>query len=99
LFPYINVLPSNTFSWTFAVSALFILTLGILLWKTKQRSWTNGSIVNVYSLCAAALCVFALATNAPNPGLTLERILDHAESRFALNAITGMSLCVGIIVN
>ncbi|MFC1693644.1 hypothetical protein ACFL1R_09085 [Candidatus Latescibacterota bacterium] len=96
LFPYLNPIPGWTFSWTF-FGAVFIVGLLILyLWKTTKK--TVGKIDRIYILTAAILFIFGLATTAPHPELTFEAILDHAESRFALIAITGFSLLTGIAV-
>jgi hypothetical protein len=97
VYPYLNVLPGWTFSWTFGVAVIVIITIGIFLWKKPPRKAIR--IPLIYFVCAAALCAFGLATTATSPGLTFERVLDHTESRFALNSIAGLSLMVGIAVN
>ena len=96
-FPYLNVIPGWSFSWSFAATTFVITAIGFYLWRTPWHK--GGRIPRQYLIFAAGLCAFGLATNAPNPGMTLERILDHSESRFALNAIAGLSLLTGIVVD
>ena len=96
-FPYPNVLPDRQFSPAFAAAVCFIAALVIYLWKTTNTPQQKRvRIPIIYILFASALCIFGAATNAPSPGLTFEQILGHAESRFALNSIAGLSILTGI---
>jgi len=94
LFPYRNVMGGSRISVTFIIAAFLIILMTAVLWK----KYTTGikQVNSIIVPAAAFLFVFGLATNAPNPGLTLERILGHAESRFALNAVAGFALLIGV---
>jgi len=97
--PFRNVIEDPSFSLTMALGVLMLAGLGAYLWKTAGTAGNKRrGIPYVYFLCAAALCLFGLATNAPNPGMTFDKIMGHAESRFALNAVTGLSLLAGLTV-
>ena len=96
-FPYPNVLPARQFSPAFAAAVCFIAALVIYLWKTTNTPQQKRvRIPVIYILFASALCIFGAATNAASPGLTFEQILGHAESRFALNSVAGLSILTGI---
>ncbi|MHB9027538.1 MAG: hypothetical protein ACYC9O_02090, partial [Candidatus Latescibacterota bacterium] len=42
------------------------------------------------------LLALSLATTSPNPGLTLDKVVGHAESRFALIPVTAFALLIGL---
>ncbi|MCD6307999.1 MAG: hypothetical protein J7M24_03275, partial [Candidatus Latescibacteria bacterium] len=88
-----------SFSATTALGLLVLAGLGVYLLKTAGGGGNRKhGIPYVYFLWVAALCLFGLATNAPNPGMTFAKIMGHAESRFALNAVTGLSILTGMTV-
>ena len=97
LFPYLNIFPNWTFSLTFWATSFFIITLIVFMWIIPQKSYRR--VKRIYILSAATLFVFGLLTTAPHGGMNLNNIMGHSESRFALIAITGISLLVGSVVN
>jgi len=96
LFPYGNVVSNPELSPAFFAAAAVVVATVFFLRGVPER---HGGIHGAYVACAAAICVFGLATNAPNPGMTLEMVMGHAESRFALNAIAGLALLAGAAVD
>ena len=97
LFPYLNIFPNWTFSLTFWATSFFIITLIVFMWIIPQKSYRR--VKRIYILSAATLFVFGILTTAPHGGMNLNNIMGHSESRFALIAITGISLLVGSVVN
>ncbi len=95
-FPYANLFPGRTFSWMFGLTALLIFALCLYQWKTPR---TGHRIQYIYTFAAVVLVVLGLSTTAPHHVMSLKQIIGHGESRFALIAITGFSLLVGIAVN
>lgn len=95
LYPYMNVIKNPSITVTFVLAACLLVICGI--YELKHAATASGGVRRLFIVCAAVLCLFGLATNAPNPGMTFERIMGHAESRFALNAIAGMALLVGAL--
>jgi len=97
LFPYGNIVSRPELSPAFFAAAGVVVATAFLL--RKAPAGKHGGIHGAYITCAAAICVFGLATTAPNPGMTLEMIMGHAESRFALNAIAGFAFLAGAAVD
>lgn len=97
LLPYLNIFPNWIFSLNFCVTAFFIVAIFIYMWIFPQRSYRH--VKRIYILSAAALFVFGIATTAPHGGMSLNNIMGHSESRFAIIAITGLSLLIGSVVN
>ncbi len=93
LFPFLNVMPGWSLSVTFLAALLPISAIVIVLRPGKNK--TAIKVHLTFWLTAAALYCAGLATTAPHAGMTLETILRHAESRFALIPIVGLSLLAG----
>ncbi len=95
LFPFGNVMNGAGFSVTVIAASLFVFAAVYLLYKsgnsTSQLVRPGADML----VLALAVAVFGLLTNMPNPGLTADRIMGHAESRFAINAVTGFALAFG----
>ncbi len=98
LYPWRNVIDDPAFTATFTLAILSLAGFGFFLWRTAGGVVPVKRINGVYFMFAGALLAFSLATNAPNPGMTFEKIMGHAESRFALNAITAISILAGLAV-
>jgi len=96
-YPYPNVFPNAGFSLTMLLSAVIVVATGVLLLRNGQIE--TKKVPPVFFLASLLLCLFGLTTNAPNPGMELDRVLGHAESRFALNALTGLALAAGAAVS
>jgi len=96
-FPYLNLFPNWTFSLTFLATSFFIITLIIFMWFNSQRSYRG--VKRIYIFSAATLFVFGLATTAPHSSMDLNNVMGHLESRFALIAISGISLLIGSMLN
>jgi len=98
LYPFPNVLQNPTFSLTVAATALLVIgTLAVVLKSDSTKK--AAPVQSVYIISAILLCLFGLLTNMPNPGLTVDRIMGHAESRFAINAIAGLSLAIAYLLS
>ena len=94
LFPLLNVFPEWSFTFSFLITSLLLLLL--MLFMLTVRTRTHGRIQRIHIITAAALFFFGIATTAPHAGMRFIDIMGHAESRFALIAITGVSLLLGI---
>jgi len=97
LFPYPNLYPNWSFSWQFWAAALVAAALIYFIWITPPARYSP--MKRKYVLTALALLVLGLATTAPNPGLTLEEVVGHAESRFALIPVTALAMLIGLAVS
>jgi len=94
IWPWSNLFPGWIFSARMVAAAIILVAA---VWYSLRRFRISfGSFPGACFVMAAALCVFSLATTAPNPGMTFGRIMGHAESRFALQAIAGLALMAGI---
>jgi len=98
IYHYPNVIPDWRFTWQFAAVAVIAASLAAwaaLGWmepvEKKQRSADRR-----YVLAALALLGLSLLTTAPNPGLDLDEVVGHAESRFALIPVTAAAMLVGL---
>ncbi len=95
VYPYGNVIPGAHLSASFFLAALVIV---ISAWAALKRDIdTSANMPPVFIAAAVLVTVAGLATNAPNAGLSIDRVMGHAESRFALNAVAGIALCAGAV--
>lgn len=93
VYPYGNVIQGAHLSVSFFLAALAIV---ISAWAALKHDIDKSAVIPPVFIAAAVLVTVAgLATNAPNAGLAIDRVMGHAESRFALNAIAGIALCAG----
>jgi hypothetical protein len=97
LFPYPNLLSDWSFSWSFWCASLVIIVLIFLLWYSPQVRY--GIALRKYILTFLALLFVSLATTISNPGLTFEKVLGHAESRFALIPVVALAMIVGLAIS
>jgi len=98
LFPYLNLFPGWSLTPSFWISSLILLVLFIFNRKTvKARKRTT--VQSVHIAAAAGLSVLGFATTSPHAGIGFSDIMGHAESRFAIIAITGIALMAGIAVH
>jgi hypothetical protein len=67
---------------------------GTLLWR-RGRS-THHTSAKPYLIAFLILFSFGIATTIPHPSMTFNMISRHAEARFALIALTGLALSLGI---
>ncbi len=95
LFPFTNIFTGWSLSPFFLLSAISVLVMAGFLVMNPRRSY--GLIRMHYILIATALSVFGIASTAPHAGMLFSDIFGHAESRFTLIAITGLSLLAGSI--
>ncbi|MHB9030824.1 MAG: hypothetical protein ACYC9O_18805, partial [Candidatus Latescibacterota bacterium] len=93
-FPWPNLIDGWSFSWSFWTASALILASGWMLRTPPAR--TSGSVRREYLLTVLALLALSLATTYPNPGLTLDKVVGHAESRFALIPVTAFALLIGL---
>ena len=97
-FPYPNAMPGWSFSWTFWAVCAVMAGLAFLLVSGEQRTQYRR-VRRDYALMLLALLALGVGTTAPHPGLTLDKVLGHAESRFAFVAITALAMLVGLLVS
>lgn len=94
LFPYMNIMPNTSITITLTLAVLALIAMSV--WMIRAGTSQKPSGVKMPLIAAVSAVVFiGLATNAPNPGMTFERILGHAESRFALIPIAGIAILAG----
>ena len=86
-------MPGWSLSVTFIAALLPIAAIVIVLRPGENKTTIKTHMT--FWLTAAALYCAGLATTAPHAGMTLETIMRHAESRFALIPIVGLSLLAG----
>ncbi|HEX3000114.1 MAG TPA: hypothetical protein VHR86_07750, partial [Armatimonadota bacterium] len=98
-FPYPNVMPDWSFSWTFWAACLAIAGLAFLLFRGENARKQYPRVQREHVLMLLALLTLGVGTTAPHPGLTLDKVLGHAESRFAFVAITAFAMLAGILVS
>ena len=99
LFPFMNSMPGWTVSWTLSVAVILLGATVAFMWKSPDVETLHAASLRMntmYTVAALALFIIGLATTAPHAGMTLEQIMGHAESRFALIPITGLALLAGI---
>ncbi|MCE5250484.1 hypothetical protein LLG96_09730 [bacterium] len=96
LFPFLNIMPGWTLSWTFGASAVVLTAAAALLWKTVPEDKHRMPLL--YPVIAFTIFATGLATTAPHVGMTVDQILGHAESRFVLIPIVGLALLSGLFV-
>ena len=96
LFPGLNVFPGWSFSLTFLITSILLMSLFLFLLPVRKKS--NKHVPRIYLVTAAALFSAGLATTTPHSGMSFMDIMRHAESRFALIAITGLSLILGTVL-
>jgi len=94
LFPFLDNMHNGIFSLAFTVPVVIMIVITVVMWKPFTRN--EGRIPLIFPLVAGAVFIIGLATTAPHAGMTLDQILKHAESRFALIPIVGLSLIAGI---
>lgn len=94
LYPWPNVVENWTLSGSFWAAAGLLAVLGGMLWM--RPTITKAPFRREYALAATALLVLGLATTMPNPGMTLQAVTGHAESRFALIPVTAFAILIGI---
>ena len=97
-FPYPNVLADWSFSWTFWAACLVIAGLTVLLVRRDPQK-QYGRVQREYVLMLLSLLLLGVGTTAPHPGLTIDKVLGHAESRFAFVAITAFAMLAGLLVS
>ncbi|MFA6473111.1 MAG: hypothetical protein WCU00_13855 [Candidatus Latescibacterota bacterium] len=97
LFPYLNVIPDWTISWSFWAASLIITGLIFLIWLSPQAKFSR--IQGKYILTLLVLFVLGIATTIANPALTFEKVMGHAESRFALIPVTVIAMLIGLLVS
>ncbi len=97
LYPWPNVVRGWVLSWPFWASTGVLLALGGLLWARPPRG--RGVFRGKYALAVATLLFLALATTMPNAGMTLQVVVGHAESRFALIPVAAFALLIGLAVS
>lgn len=95
LWPFANLFPGWTFRWTVAAG---IVLLGFAVWPLGKTKTPSTNTDRTRLLVPVLVLAFGLATTMPNPGLTFTRIMDHAESRFALMAVAGAAILAGIVL-
>jgi len=93
LFPFLNVMPGWSLSITFLAALLPIAAITKVLRPGKNKTTVKTHMT--FWLSGAALYCVGLVTTAPHAGMTLETVIRHAESRFALIPIVGLSLLAG----
>jgi hypothetical protein len=93
-FPWPNLIDGWSFSWSFWAASALVLVAGWLLRTAPAKP--AGPVRREYLLTALALLALSLATTSPNPGLTLDKVVGHAESRFALIPVTAIALLAGL---
>jgi len=97
LFPYPNIFPAWRFTWEFGAASTLATLAVSLAWTVPRRKPAAFAPNRV--LAVIVLLVLGLLTTAPNPGLTLNQVVGHAESRFALIPVTASALLAGIAVS
>ena len=97
ILPFSNSPPTHTISAVFFVSAMLLGLIVSTMWNTSKNE--KVKINKIFLFMAASIFLFGVVTTAPHTGLLLEQVIGHAESRFALIPITGMSLLAGIVVH
>ena len=97
LFPFLNVLPDRTLSITLLISLPVLWLLIPIMWQTDNKK--AGDVQKIYIFAACTIFFVGLITTAPHAGMTFDTIIRHAESRFALIPVVGMSLITGIAVH
>ena len=93
LFPYTNIFPGWSISSFYLLASVCLIGFAGYLWQRGHKSY--GRWERRYLLCAAALFTAGLITTAPHFGMKFSDIMGHAESRFALIALSGFSLLIG----
>ena len=93
LFPFLNVFPGWSFTFTFLTTSIILIVLILFMLPVHKR--LHGRVPRLYLITAAAIFALGIATTTPHTGMSFMDILRHAESRFALIAITGLSLILG----
>jgi hypothetical protein len=96
MFPFLNRLPGWVFTWTFGLSVIVMATAFKMLWNTIPDVKKSNSLL--YPFIAASIFITGLVTTAPNAWMTLEKVLGHLESRYALISIVGLALLSGLFV-
>ncbi|MFC1650482.1 hypothetical protein ACFL2X_02825 [Candidatus Latescibacterota bacterium] len=94
LFPFTNVFPDWTFSFSFILTSAAIISLVIIAYRTHRIP--SGKVERIYLHCAVGIFVLGLATTIPHANMRLENIMGHSESRFTLMPVAGLSLILGI---
>lgn len=93
-FPWPNLIPHWGFIPGFWGAAAGILLLGWFLREAPGKPFPSPK--REFFIAAAALLGFSLATTMPHPGLTLDRVTGHAESRFALIPVTATAILAAL---
>jgi hypothetical protein len=97
LFPYPNIFPQWRFTWEFWAAAALVILAFSLAWAVPRKK--PIAIVPGRAYAVIVLLALGLLTTVPNPGLTLGKVVGHAESRFALIPVAASALLVGIAVS
>ena len=93
LFPFLNIFAGWTFHWTLALG---IALVGIAIWQLRGEKDARIVTDPVRILAPVLVLLFGLATTLPNPGLIFSRVMDHAESRFALMPVAAAAILAGM---
>lgn len=96
-FPYPNVIPEWSFSWSFWAAAAGIAGIAFLLRGIPQKQY--GRVQKNHILMLLVLLFLGLGTTAPHPGLSLDKVLGHCESRFAFVPIAALAMLTGLAVS
>jgi hypothetical protein len=95
IFPWMNIFPNWSFGYLFWISSLVITLLTILQWNNFRR--TSQVIKPVYVVMPILISAIGLFTTLPHTGIRFSDIVGHAESRFSLIAVTGLSILAGVL--
>jgi hypothetical protein len=96
LFPYLNIFPDWVFLWTVGGSVLLLSFLIMIVWNMPVER--KKKIVDSSLIVIILIFVFGLLTTAPHQKMTFGEIVGHMETRFALIALSGIALTIGIVV-
>lgn len=95
VFPWLNVFQNWSFGLLFWISSLVITILVITQWNSFRR--TSQGINPVYIVMPLLISAIGLLTTVPHKGIGFSDILGHAESRFSLIAVSGLSILAGVL--
>ena len=96
LFPFLNASPDWVFSWTLALSMLVLAVTFMIMWNMVS---VGKNKYLLFPFIAMVIFIAGLLTTAPYSWMTLDKVLYHLESRYALIPVVGFALLTGFFVH
>ena len=96
-FPFLNVMPDWVNSWSCVLSILVLALPVLTLWNYVSGEKTR--LTACYPLVAAFVFIMGLMTTAPHAWMTIDKVMGHLESRYALIPVVGLALLAGFFIN